>query len=46
MEDDLNAGRLDHLVEGVQLGNVRHDEDLEAVGLRLVGVTDSLSLLL
>lgn len=46
MHDDLDAGRLGDLVKGIGLGDVRHDDDLETVGLVRVGVADLAGLVL
>lgn len=47
MQDGLEAGRLDDLVEGVGLRDVRDDGDGEALGVELrVGVADLLGLIL
>ena len=46
VHDDLDAGDLGDLVEGALLRDVRHDLDLQAVGLGLVGVADLLRLVL
>lgn len=44
MNHSLEARRLGHLVEGIWLRNVRHDDHLEAVGAVLVRVADLLRL--
>lgn len=47
VEDGLEAGGLDDLVEGVRLGNVRHDDRLQAVLAQAgMGVVDLLRLVL
>lgn len=42
MQHALQPGRLDNLIKGILLGNVRHDNDLQPLGAILVCVADLL----
>lgn len=47
VEDNLNAGGLDDLIEGIRLRNIGHDDDLELLPAQLgVGIVDLLGLVL
>ena len=47
MDDHLQAGNLDHLVKGIRLGDVGHNDNVELVlGLVRVGLADLARLLL
>lgn len=47
VDDHLQAGNLDHLVKGIRLGDVGHNDNVELVlGLVRVGLADLARLLL